>query len=116
MNNTRQPQIASRPIRNTMIKKLFEHLDYELSPTESSSELYDKIKNLSIAYVEKKNSEYRMNCLDGRFCFGKHKGKLIEYVLFNSDKDKQYCEWLMLQDWFREKFPDNYSLMKSLLK
>jgi uncharacterized protein (DUF3820 family) len=39
--------------------------------------------------------------------FGKHKGKSLETLA----KDTQYCEWLLNQDWFRDKYQTIYQIV-----
>jgi hypothetical protein len=106
---------AHKPIHNSSIRKLFKYLDFELEPSEKQSELYDKIKMLSVSYVEKRNKEYDSNARSNRFCFGKYRGRLIESVYFDKE-GKKYCDWLLEKDWFCEKFKQNHSFIKALKK
>jgi len=39
--------------------------------------------------------------------FGKHKGKPVEALA----QDRQYCDWLLTKDWFRDKHPTIYQII-----
>lgn len=45
--------------------------------------------------------------------FGKYEGHTPKWIV---QKDPDYVEWLLDQDWFEERFPDLYALFDELME
>jgi len=101
-------------VKNRSLNALFDHISLEISPAERQSELFEKIRGIADQYHFKRANEYKTNVNENRFVFGKFKGKKIESV-YGTEKGRDYCQWLMNQLWFEEKFVDNHCVVCELI-
>lgn len=101
-------------VKNRSLNALFDHISLEITPAERQSEFFTKIRNIADNYHFKRANEYKINVNENRFVFGKYKGKKIESV-YGTEKGQDYCQWLMNQPWFEEKFIDNHDIVCSLI-
>lgn len=85
------------------LQKLIDHLDvkfFDLSK-HSAADLYQGI----LDYKAKQDQEYKKLKTENKITFGKYKGFSIK-ELTSTLKGKDYCRWLLKQEWFTEKFTD----------
>ena len=102
-------------VKNRSVNALFDFIALEITPAERESELFEKIRTIADEYHFKRHNEYKTNVSENRFVFGKYKGKKIQSV-FATDKGRDYCGWLMIQPWFKERMVDNYEYLASIMR
>lgn len=85
------------------LQKLIAHLDekfFDLSK-HSAADLYQEI----LDYKKTQDEQYKKLKTENKITFGKYKGFSVK-ELTSTLKGKDYCRWLLKQDWFCEKFTD----------
>jgi uncharacterized protein (DUF3820 family) len=85
------------------IQKLIDHIDikfFDLSKY-SAADLYQGI----LDYKTEQDEQYKKLKTENKVTFGKYRGFSIR-ELTSTLKGKEYCRWLLKQDWFTEKFTD----------
>ena len=85
------------------LQKLIEHLDKNFfNPAEHKGE---EIYQAVLDFKKTQDEEYKKLKTENKLVFGKYKGFTVK-ELTKTMKGKDYCRWLLKQEWFTEKFDD----------
>ena len=94
---------------------MFKFIALELSPEQRNDPLFGVIQDLAETYSYKKQEEFNNNISEFRFPFGKFRGKKIKSV-FADPESVDYVTWIYSKPWLKEKFPDTYKQIKTLMR
>jgi len=106
--------MASPVQKSKSTERMFKHIALELSPEQRNDPLFGIIENLASQYSYKKQEEYNNNISELRLPFGKYKGKKIESI-YADPETRDYIQWIYSKQWLKNKFPDTYKHIKTLM-
>lgn len=105
--------MACPAIKSKSTERMFKYIAMELEPDQRKDPLFNIIKDLAEKYTYEKQEEFNNNVSEFRFPFGKFKGKKIRNI-YADEETKDYVDWVYMQPWLKNRFPDTYKHIKSL--